>query len=81
MAVFGAIGLGLVWGWVAARLAYRARWDVVARVALGTAALGLTAQRLAAAQALAAGGVAAVVGGLLCLAWLRSLERRFARMR
>ena len=30
MAVFGAIGLGLVWGWLAARMIYRREWRAAA---------------------------------------------------
>jgi hypothetical protein len=77
MSIAGAVGLGLVWGWVSARLVRRARWDVVARVLLGLIALGLLVFGLAAAAATVAFGVATLAGALICHAWLHALERRY----
>jgi hypothetical protein len=77
LVVVGAIGLGLVYGWVSARLLRRARWDVAARVLLGLSVLGLLVFHLAATRAVMAFGVAVLAGALACSTWLRALERRY----
>jgi hypothetical protein len=81
MLVAGAVGVGLVAGWVAARQLYRARWYVAARVLLGLVALGLVTLRLATLPATAAFAAALIAGGLVCLTWVRTLERRHAHGR
>ncbi|MBK9712172.1 MAG: hypothetical protein IPO81_12760 [Kouleothrix sp.] len=77
MLIAGAIGAGLVWGWLAARLAYRARWDVAVRVLLGLAALSLIIFQLTTARATLAFAGASALGALLSLAWARSLAARY----
>jgi len=77
LGIAGSIGLGLVWGWAAARLTYRARWVVVVRVLLGLIlqaqlVLFFTSQR----DLLAFGG-AAVLAALLGWLWVRRLELRY----
>jgi hypothetical protein len=72
----GSIGLGLVWGWVAARLIWRARWDVAARVLLGLLAQGLVSVYLASELATVWAAAAAATGALICYGWLRRLEGR-----
>ena len=73
MLIAGAIGAGLVWGWLAARLTYRARWDVAVRVLLGLAALSLIIFQLTTARATLAFAGASALGALLSLVWARSL--------
>jgi hypothetical protein len=74
--VLGAIGLGLVWGWLAARLLYHTRWSVVISVLLGLVAQGLIVLRLSSARAALWFCGALVVGGLIGLIWIRTLEAR-----
>ncbi|HEX9441512.1 MAG TPA: hypothetical protein VF909_17630 [Roseiflexaceae bacterium] len=79
--ILGCTGLGLVWGWVAARLIYRARWDVIVRVLLGLVAQGLITFRLATPGVTIAFGAAVVASALICMTWVRALESRYARTR
>ena len=79
MAMFGAIGLGLVWGWVAMRIAYRRGWRAGALALLGTVALGVVALRLSTIQLTAVLAIASITGALICGTWMRGLERRYAR--
>jgi hypothetical protein len=81
MAIAGCIGLGLVWGWVAARLIHSARWTVVARVLVGLLVQGVLALRLATTGATIALGVAALVGAIVCHGWVRALERQYGAAR
>jgi hypothetical protein len=78
--ILGGIGVGLVVGWVSARLIYHAPWYVIAWVLLGLVALGLIVFLLAAQPALI-GFVCALAGGaLLGMTWVRSLEARYGRL-
>jgi hypothetical protein len=81
MLVFGGVGLGLVWGWIAVRMAYRARrWTAVVSALLGTVGLGLVAALVAAPWVTRwfAGGVLA--GALVCMVWVRTLELRYGKL-
>jgi hypothetical protein len=77
MLLAGTIGLGLVWGWVSARLLRRARWEVAVRMLLGLVVLGLLVFHLGAIAEVVAFGVAVVAGALICGTWVRALERRY----
>jgi hypothetical protein len=77
LVVIGSVGLGLVWGWVAARLIYHARWTVVVRVLLGLVAQGLVVLQLASPRVLLWFGGATAIGALVCLTWVRTLEARY----
>ena len=77
LVAIGGIGLGLVWGWVAARLIYHARWTVVVRVLLGLVAQGLVVIQLASPRVLLWFGGAVAVSALVCLIWVRTLEARY----
>ena len=77
MLIAGGIGLGLVMGWVAARLLYRAPWKVIVWVLLGLAAQGLIVLQLGSRAAVAGFAAALVVGALICITWVRSLEARY----
>jgi hypothetical protein len=74
--VLGAIGLGVVWGWLAARLLYHARWSVVISVLLGLVAQGLIVLQFSSARAVLWFGGAFVIGALIGLIWIRTLEAR-----
>lgn len=79
MLIAGGIGVGLVLGWAAARLLYRAPWNVRVWVLLGLAAQGLTVLALASA-APAIGFVGALaLSALACATRVRSLEARYGR--
>jgi F0F1-type ATP synthase assembly protein I len=78
--IAGGIGLGLVLGWAAARLIYRAPWHVRVWVLLGLVAQGLTVLALASAVAAIGFGVALALSGLACATWVRSLEARYGRV-
>ena len=79
MLIAGGIGMGLVLGWAAARLIYRAPWHVRAWVLLGLVSHGLIVLELASAAAAIAFGIALTVSGLACATWVRSLEARYGR--
>jgi hypothetical protein len=78
--IAGGIGLGLVLGWSAARLIYRAPWNVRVWVLLGLVAQGLAVLALASAAAAIGFGFALVVSALAYAAWMRSLEARYGRV-
>jgi hypothetical protein len=78
LAMVGAVGLGLVWGWLAVRLCRRARWPLVARVLLWLAVQALVVVWLASFRALLAFAAAALLSALLCAAWLRALALRYS---
>jgi hypothetical protein len=74
----GGICLGLVWGWIAARMVYRAtRWTVVASALLGTAGLGLVVALVAAPWVTRWFALGVLLGALVCLVWVRTLELRY----
>ena len=77
LSIAGSIGLGLVSGWVAARLVRHARWFVVARVLLGLIIQGLVVLGLASARGAIAFGCALALGALLGALWVRRLELRY----
>jgi hypothetical protein len=79
MLIAGGIGIGLVVGWVAARLMLRAPWHVRVWVLLSLIALGLLVLELAALPATIAFGVALLVSALACVTWVRALEARYGR--
>jgi hypothetical protein len=76
MPILGTIGLGLVWGWLAARSIYGARWTALVFVALGLAAQGLLVPQVVVSQAVPWFVGAGVVSFAVCLGWLRALRRR-----
>jgi len=81
LVLMGGIGLGLVWGWIVARMVYRARrWTVVASALLGTAGLGLVAALVAAPWVTRWFGGGALAGALICLVWVRTLEARYLKL-
>jgi len=80
MLIAGGIGIGLVLGWAAARLIYRAPWHVRVWELLGLVAQGLTVLALAPASAAIGYAGALALSGLACAAWVRSLEARYGRV-
>jgi hypothetical protein len=78
MLIAGGIGTGLVVGWVAARLLYRARWIVCAVVLLGLIALALLVLRIGSLPAMFGFVAAMFLGAFICISWVRALERRLA---
>jgi len=77
LSILGAIGLGLVWGWAAARLAYRARWTVVVRVLLGLILQAELVLAFTSPRAMIAFGGAVVFAALLGWLWVRRLDLRY----
>src|SRR5262245_29364087 len=77
LSILGSIGLGLVWGWAAARLVYRARWIVVARVLIGLILQGLVVLVFTSPRVVIAFGGAVVLAALLGWQWVRRLELRY----
>jgi hypothetical protein len=77
LSLLGGIGLGLVWGALAARLIFRARWTVVLRVLLGLLVQGLVVLRLGALGATLAFAGATALSALLGALWLRRLAARY----
>lgn len=75
--VAGSVGLGLVWGWAAARLIHRSRWTVAVRTLLGLVIQGLVVLALATPPDLLAFAGAVALGALLGALWLRRLESRY----
>jgi len=80
MLIAGGIGMGLVTGWVAARLVLRAPWNVRVWVLLSLIALGLIVLQLAAAAAMIGFAVALLFGALVCAIRVRALEARYGRL-
>jgi hypothetical protein len=77
LVVAGVVGLGLVWGWIAARLVYRARrWTLFATALLGLIAQALFVARLGPPRATLWFAAAVAIGALLATAWLRTIEAR-----
>jgi hypothetical protein len=77
--MLGAIGVGLVSGWAAGRLIYRAPWNVALWVLLGLAAQGLIVLRLTALPTLIGFVIALALAAVTCISWVRSLEARYGR--
>lgn len=77
LSLLGGIGLGLVWGALAARLLFRAHWTVALRVLLGLIVQGLVVLRLGALSATLAFAGAVALSALLSALWLRRLAARY----
>jgi F0F1-type ATP synthase assembly protein I len=77
MLIAGGIGIGLVIGWVAARLTLRAPWNVRVWVLLSLIAQGFIVLELASRAATIGFGVALLFSALACATWVRSLEARY----
>ena len=78
MVIAGAIGTGLVLGWVAARLLYRARWSVRLVLLLGLIVQGALVLWIGSLPAAIWFVAVALLTGFICIAWVRELERRRA---
>ncbi len=77
MLIAGGIGIGLVLGWVAARLIYRAPWNVRIWVLLSLIVHALIVFELASLAAAIGFGAALLFSALACGTWVRSLEARY----
>jgi len=80
MLIAGGIGMGLVAGWVAARLSLRAPWNVRVWVLLSVIAQGLIVFQLAVLAAAIGYVVALLLSALACATRVRALEARFGRL-
>jgi hypothetical protein len=80
MLIAGGVGVGLVVGWVAARLLLGAPWKVRVWVLLSIIALGLIVFQLASQAAAIGFAVALLFSALACATWVRALEVRFGRL-
>ena len=80
MLIAGGIGMGLVVGWVAARLTLRAPWNVRVWVLLSVIALGLIVFQLASPAATIGYGAALLWSALACATRVRALEARYGRL-
>ncbi len=80
MLIAGGIGMGLVIGWVAARLLLGAPWKVRVWVLLGLVALGLMVFQLAALAPTIGFVVALLFSALACATRVRALEAHFGRL-
>ena len=80
MLIAGGIGIGLVIGWVAARLILRAPWNVRVWVLLSLIVLGLIVFQLVSPAAAIGFGVALLFGALICSTRVRALEARYGRL-
>jgi hypothetical protein len=78
MLIAGGVGVGLVVGWVAARLLLGAPWKVRVWVLLSIIALGLIVFQLASQAATIGFAVALLAASLICYGWLRELAHRRA---
>ena len=78
--IAGSIGLGLVWGWLAVRRSYKARWPVVARVLLWVIVQALVVGFAATLGAVGWFVASVALAALLCRAWLRALALRYDRI-
>jgi hypothetical protein len=76
MLIAGGIGTGLVAGWVAARLLYRARWTVRVVLLLGLLVLGALVLVLGSLPVVLWFVAALLLAAWICVAWVRELERR-----
>jgi hypothetical protein len=77
LSIAGSIGLGLVWGWLVARLTYRARWFVVVRVLIGLILQGLLVLFFTSPRAVMAFAGAVALAALVGWLWVRTLELRY----
>jgi hypothetical protein len=80
MLIAGGIGMGLVIGWVTARLLLRAPWNVRVWVLLSLIALGLIVFELASPAAAIGFAVALLWSALVCATRVRALEARYGRL-
>jgi hypothetical protein len=80
MLIAGGIGVGLVVGWVSARLLLGAPWNVRVWVLLSVVALGLIVVQLASPAAAIGFVVALLLSALACATRVRALEARFGRL-
>jgi hypothetical protein len=80
MLIAGGIGMGLVIGWVTARLLLRAPWNVRVWMLLSLIALGLIVFELASPAAAIGFAVALLWSALVCATRLRALEARYGRL-
>ena len=80
MQIAGGVGVGLVVGWVAARLLLGAPWNVRVWVLLSIIALGLIVVQLASPAAAIGFVVALLLSALACATKVRALEARFGRL-
>ena len=80
MLIAGGVGMGLVVGWVAARLTLHAPWNVRVWVLLSVIALGLIVFQLASPAAAIGFGVALLLSALACATRVRALEIRYGRV-
>ncbi len=79
MLIAGGIGMGLVIGWVTARLLLRAPWNVRVWMLLSLIALGLIVFELASPAAAIGFAVALLWSALVCTTRVRALEARYGR--
>lgn len=75
--ILGGIGVGLVYGWLTARLLYRARWMSFVCVLLWLIAQGVLILKLTSPQVVLWFSGALIISALLCVAWRRVLEARY----
>ncbi|HJZ45627.1 MAG TPA: hypothetical protein VKE41_00615 [Roseiflexaceae bacterium] len=75
--ILGGIGVGLVNGWLAARLMYQARWTVIVYVLLWLIAQSIVILGLTSPVVLLWFAGALFISALLCIAWLRLLQARY----
>lgn len=80
MLIAGGVGIGLVLGWAAARLIYRAPLRVRVWVLLGLVAQSLIVLELASALAAIGFGIALTASALACATWVRSLAARYGQV-
>jgi hypothetical protein len=77
--ILGAVGLGLVWGWLAVRLCQGAGWAKIVRVVLWIVVQALLIAWFGTTQSLIAFGVALLFSALFGRAWIRLLALRFGQ--
>jgi hypothetical protein len=80
MLIAGGIGMGLVLGWVTARLLLRAPWNVRVWMLLSLIALGLIVFELGSPVAAIGFAVALLWSALVCATRVRALEARYGRL-
>jgi hypothetical protein len=78
--VWGSVGLGLMWGWLAGSLVGRVLrpWRTVPAVGLATLVMATPAAWFQGGTGLLGFGVAALTAGLLHLIWMRELHLQVA---